>query len=156
MGGGVARPTPEWRKGPIVQRQRQQSASFKIHRAPQRSETCNRLSDVSSQSPKQQPHFFFFSRPPLFPFLPRALGCCREIRSSDKTRRVEGGGEDDSRGETRRGLFQLPVETLVRREKPKRERTRRSTRTKQSRFTLIVLIRASVTIGWFKIIQSLF
>lgn len=101
MGGGVARPTPEWRKGPIVQRQRQQSASFKIHRAPQRSETCNRLSDVSSQSPKQQPHFFFFSRPPLFPFLPRALGCCREIRSSDKTRRVEGGGGRTIRGEKR-------------------------------------------------------
>lgn len=74
-----------------MQRQRQHSARFKIHRAPQRSKTCNRLSDVSSQAPKPQPHFLFFPRPPLFPFLPRALGCCREIRSSDKTRRVEGG-----------------------------------------------------------------
>lgn len=50
-----------------------------------------------------------------------------QVKRQDSACR-RGGGEDASRGETRRGLFQQPVETLVRREKPERERTCRSTR----------------------------
>lgn len=105
---------------------------------------------------------FFFSRPPLFPFSPRALGCCREIRSSDKTRRVEGGGRFAGRNAARLvsaagGNVGSSRETETRTNtQVDTHDTLTSTRTRQSGFTIIVLIRASVTIRWFKIIESFF
>lgn len=72
---------------------------FRIHQrqfmgARQRSETRNRLSDVSSQAPKPQLRFYFlfFSFSSLSVFTTCARLLQRKIRSSDKTRRVEVGG----------------------------------------------------------------